>query len=469
MNIYLIILISYSALMIALGAFASWRVRQSTDFFIAGRGLGAGYLAVTLIAANIGAGSTVGAAGLGYRDGLAAWWWVGSAGIGSLILALTVGPKIWTIARDRNLYTVGDYLEYRYSHTVRLTVAVLLWIGSLVILSAQLIAIAWILNVVAGINKITGCLLGALVVTVYFTAGGLHSAVRVNLLQLVVKFFGFALALIFGLKASGSIDGLTTMLQNKLSSASLDSYLSITGTGAAAVSRYVVALVPSFIISPGLLQKVFGARDGRAVRWGVGLNALCLLLFAIVPVTLGMIARGHLAPLDNRELALPMVLTQVLPLWIGALLLAAIFSAEVSTADVVLFMLTTSLGKDFYKGSLRPDATDKQLLQFTRWSAVVCGAIGAILAILLQTVIGALTVFYSLITAVFFLPLIGGLYWPRVTARAALLSIAVSVPVLFVLEVALGITNLWGAPSLLIAIAAGAIALLVAALSGGRA
>jgi len=112
---YLFILIGYAVLMIAFGVIFSRRVRGSGDFFVAGRELNAGLIFSTLIAANIGAGSTVGAAGLGYRDGLPAWWWVGSAGIGSLILAFTVGPRIWRIARDNNLYTVGDYLEFRYN------------------------------------------------------------------------------------------------------------------------------------------------------------------------------------------------------------------------------------------------------------------------------------------------------------------------------------------------------------------
>src|SRR4249919_218590 len=102
--ILLSILVAYAALMIALGAFVSRRVRGSSDFFVAGRGLGAGLIFSTLLAANIGAGSTVGAAGLGYRDGVSALWWVGSAGIGSAILALTVGPRIWGIAKEHNLY-----------------------------------------------------------------------------------------------------------------------------------------------------------------------------------------------------------------------------------------------------------------------------------------------------------------------------------------------------------------------------
>src|SRR5690242_4338714 len=108
MNIYLITLVVYSIAMIALGVYVSSKVRQSNSFFVAGRNLGSGLLFATMLAANIGAGSTVGATGLGYSLGYSAWWWVGSAGIGSLILATSVGPKIWEIAREQNLYTVGD-------------------------------------------------------------------------------------------------------------------------------------------------------------------------------------------------------------------------------------------------------------------------------------------------------------------------------------------------------------------------
>jgi SSS family solute:Na+ symporter len=478
MNLLLIVIIVYSLGMIALGAMVSRGVREAKDFYVAGRELGAGYIAVTLLAANIGAGSTVGAAGLGYRDGLSAWWWVGSAGIGSMILALTVGPRIWVVARDNGLLTVGDYLEHRYDRRVRRTSAVFLLLGSLVILAGQLIAVAWILNVVAGVSKITGAVIAALVCTVYFTAGGLQSTVRVNLLQLLVKLVGFLLAVFFAIKIAGGIEGVTDSIAIRLGSESADSYLSLTGAGGSAVSLYLVTLIPSFIVSPGLLQKIFGARDERSVRVGVSVNAVALLLFAIIPVAIGIVARSQLDPLANRELAMPAAMSQILPTWLGALMLAAIFSAEVSTADAVLFMLTTSLGKDIYKGIINPGASDRELLRFTRLSAVACGAAGAALAVALETVIGALTVFYSIITAVFLLPIVFGLYWPRVPARAALGSIWTAAITLFVLEALPQIlanvssvdslikiitapSRLWGIPSLVAALSFGLGALII--------
>src|SRR5436190_24278727 len=111
---YLALLIAYSAGQLALGVWVSRRVKTSTDFFVAGRTLGPGLIFATTLAANIGAGSTVGATGLGYRDGLAAIWWVMSAGVGSVVLALWIGPAIRRVAAQHDLRTVGDYLEFRY-------------------------------------------------------------------------------------------------------------------------------------------------------------------------------------------------------------------------------------------------------------------------------------------------------------------------------------------------------------------
>ncbi len=454
--IYLFILIGYAVLMIAFGLIISRRVRETSDFFVAGRGLGAGLIFSTLLAANIGAGSTVGATGLGYRDGLSAWWWVGSAGIGSLILAGTVGPKIWRVARDNNLYTVGDYLEFRYNRAMRGAVALLLWVGSLAILAGQLIAMEQIFKVTAGLGKIAGCLLAAAVITAYFAAGGLHATARVNVIQMIVKLAGFALALIFLIAGSGWETIQTSVIANA-NEIDADKYFDLFGGGPSGILGYLILLTPSFIVSPGILQKIFGARDESAVRRGIGLNAAGLLAFAIIPAMLGVIARGRFPDLENTELALPALLTGTLPVWLGGLLLGALFSAELSAADAVLFMLTTSLSKDLYKSFINPDADDKRLLRVARSTAIVCGALAAALAILFGSVIAALKIFYTLLTAALLLPLIAGLYFGRVTARAAIASMIVSVPVTFTLEQLTGGQGRWGAPSLIFGILAGLI------------
>src|SRR2546428_5296016 len=140
MNIYLLLLIVYSVGIVAFGLWTARFVRQSADFFVAGRSLGPGLILASMLAANIGAGSTVGVAGLAYRDGISAWWWVGAAGLASFVFAFWVAPPLWRLAKQRDFYTTGDYLEFRHRAHVRGVVSVLIALRSLALLAGQIIA-----------------------------------------------------------------------------------------------------------------------------------------------------------------------------------------------------------------------------------------------------------------------------------------------------------------------------------------
>ena len=205
-------------------------------------------------------------------------------------------------------------------------------------------------------------------------------------------------------------------------------------------------IVPPFIVSPGLLQKIFGARDDRAVRVGVGLNAFGLFAFAIVPAVLGIVARSQFPSLDTPDAALPMILVHTLPPAVGALGLAAVFSAEISAADAVLFMLTTSLSQDLYKRFVAPGAPDDRVLRVARLTAVASGVAGTVLAIALGSVVNALTIFYTLVGVSLFIPIIAGLYVRKTSAAGALATMGAGVCAALALHVATGGRG-WGAVS----------------------
>jgi SSS family solute:Na+ symporter len=417
LNYQVAVLIAYSILLVGFGLLISRRVKKADDFLVAGRTLGSGLLATTFLAANIGAGSTVGATGLGYIYGFGAWWWVGCAGIGSLILANTVGPRIWTLAASHGWRTVGDFLDYRYSRSVRGLIAGLLWLGTLMILAGQLIAISQILEVVAGMPKWQGCLVGGIVVTTYFAAGGLLTSAWVNLIQLAVMFAGFFLAVPLGIAEAGGWRALQP---------ALDASLPL-GTGG--VLNYVAILVPSFIISPGLIQKLYGARNEQVVRVGVSWNAFGLIVFAFVPAILGVIAHSQFPGLTNRELALPTIMTKLMPPWLGLLTLSAVFSAEVSTCDAILFMLSSSVSIDLYQTFFRRAAADRDVLFVGRIAAIIGASVGVLLAIVLPSIISALQIFYTLMAVALSAPLIVGLYSRRPTSARAILAIISSVAI----------------------------------------
>ena len=422
-NGYVQAIMGYAVLLIAIGWFVGRKVKSSSGFFVAGRKLETGLLFTTLIAANLGAGSTVGVAAIAYKSGVSAWWWIGSAGIGSMILAFWVGPKIWRIACRYNLYTLGDYLDKRYSKTFRGLFSSMMAVGTLALFSGQLLGIAWILEVVADVPKEAGVIVGAVVTTLYFAAGGLLSAAIVNIVEVAVILAGFVVALPFIYSFVGGWSGLVAKVaQNLPDPAAQADYFSMGGIGLTVIVGYLVMLVPSFFISPGLIGKVFGARNERAIKVGTAANGIVQLFFAIIPVIIGMAAFAAFPNLSRPDLALPTAMKEMMPFAIATLALAAIFAAEVSTADAVLYMLATSVSNDLYKTFFNPKIADKDLLKISRVVTLASGILGIFFALNLQSIISALTIFYSLMSVSLAAPLVFGLFTRRASNSGAILS-----------------------------------------------
>jgi len=454
-SLHLTVLLVYAGLLMTLGLWVGRRVQSTSEFFVAGRRLGPGLIFATLLAANLGAGTTVNAAGLGYRDGLSAWWWVGSAGIGSIVLALWVGPRLRRLAAAHDLHTVGDFLEHRYGPQVRATIATLLWVGSVGLLAAQLIAMGFVLNAVTGLDRWVGSVIGGIVVTVYFTAGGLLTSVWVNVVQLGVMVVGFSVALPLIITSVGGLGPVVEATRG------IDGYWN-PWQGGGSGWFYIAMLGPSFIVSPGILQRVYAARDDHAVRLGVGLNGVAMLLFAVVPALLGMIARSVSPDLPDQNLALPTLMLESLPPLVGALGLAAIFSAEVSSADAILFMLATSLSRDLYRRFVRPEASDAQVLRVARLAAVVGGTLGTVVAMFSDSIVDALRIFYTLLSVSLFVPVIVGLYVRRVRTPEAIASIGAGVAVAAVVQTTAGAGGVAGLDPAMLGLGAALAAMLAA-------
>jgi len=142
-----------------------------------------------------------------------------------------------------------------------------------------------------------------------------------------------------------------------------------------------------------------------------------------------------------------------------------VFSAEISAADAVLFMLATSLSQDLYKRFIHPEAGDATVLRVARRATVVSGVLGVALSLAFVDLVETLTIFYALLGVSLFVPIVAGLYVRRTSSSGALASIAAGVAGWSTIHLATGGTG-WSivtppAAGLLSAIAAWAITLAV--------
>jgi SSS family solute:Na+ symporter len=324
---------------------------------------------------------------------------------------------VWRAAKEHNLFTTGDFLELRYGALIRAVVTWLIWLGTLSIFAGQLIAGAAVLSVVADVPTWAGTIISAVVVTTTFMAGGLLGTAWINVVQLTVLLVGFLIAVPTVLAHAGGFSGIAA------TSDVPPTFLDFLHSGGPLSGWTLLVFVPAFVISPGLMQKAYGAVSERAVRIGIGVQAAALAVFAFAPALLGMAARATHPGLGNPNIVLPTVLLEQLPPWLGALALAAVFSAEVSACDAILFMLATSLSQDLYKRFLQPDADDREVLMIARLASIAGGAGAVVLALLLETVQSALAVFYALLGVSLLVPVVGGLYVRRAGTPEALGSI----------------------------------------------
>jgi SSS family solute:Na+ symporter len=155
------------------------------------------------------------------------------------------------------------------------------------------------------------------------------------MVQLIILVAGFAVALPWAWVAVGGWDAVVAATPNT------PDYLNF-WQGGESGWIYLALLAPNFMVSPGLIQKVYGAIDERAIRVGLAATAVALMLFALAPPVMGMLVHSFGPALADREHALMLVLSAGLPTLLGSLELAAVFSAEISSADAMLFMLATS-------------------------------------------------------------------------------------------------------------------------------
>lgn len=132
-------------------------------------------------------------------------------------------------------------------------------------------------------------------------------------------------------------------------------------------------------------------------------------------------------------MALPTAMKELLPFWASAIALAAVFAAEISTADAVLYMLTTSITNDIFKTFVKPKMTDAELLKTSRVVTFVAGVLGVGMSLILPNIITALSIFYTLMSVSLTAPLLFGLFSTRPSAAAASVSTILGVGVTLIL------------------------------------
>ncbi len=410
----LIIIIVYFIAMVAVGLWSRRKAREADDFFVAGRKGSVLFITGSLVATIIGGSATVGMAGLGFTRGLTGAWWLLVGSIGLVFLGIFLAKKV----REFGLYTLPELVEKQYDRRVALATSVLIVIAWLGVIAGQIIAAGQIMSVLGIGSPILWMSLFTAVFVFYTLIGGQYADIRTDLIQAIVIFIGIFGGFVLLLIDLGGFSGLKNSLPP-------ERFEFPTGTnfGGYDLTALLLLVGLTYVVGPDMYSRLFSAKDGKVARTSVFLTAGLIMPITFAITIIGMGASA-LFPQISPEQAFPTLIKEVLPPFMGGLVLAALLSAVMSSADSCLLSASTILSVDIV-GKFRPSLKRERILLLARWGIVILGAGSLVLALTLKGVINALLFAYTIYTAGLIIPILVGFYKAKlkVTPLGALMAI----------------------------------------------
>ena len=411
----LIAVLLYLSILVLVGAYRSRQVKTGDDFLVAGRTLPARVLVFTLLATWVGSGSLFGGAGLGYRAGFPALWQSAGAWVG-IALVYFIAPRVRRIAQ----YTVPDILELRYGPVARVLGTITTVLAYTTIAAYQFRGGGRLLALIADVDPDTGALITMIFCVVFTSLAGMLSIAYLDVGNGILMTAGVMLAVVFMVDGAGGVG---------LSLAALrPDQMSLFGTLGPQAS--LALFLPTMFLLLGeanMYQKFFSARDERAARLAVVAWVLGTIVVETLIDSTGVLASvvmPGLSEAQSEEIVIRVAI-DLLPAFMGVVLVCGAAAIIVSTANSFLLTPSTNLIRDVYQRFVNPGMTDRQVIVYTRGIVAVLGVVGYVAGKFFPTILAMALWAYTMYGAGITPALLGALLWRRATRMGGVASILV--------------------------------------------
>jgi SSS family solute:Na+ symporter len=417
---------------LGLGLWAGTRIKNTSDFAIAGRSLPLIMVVTTTFATWFGAETVMGIPAKFVQGGLGS---LIEDPFGAGMCLILVGMFFATKLYKLNLLTIGDYYRERFGKGIEVFCSVAIILSYLGWVAAQITALGLVFSVLTNgaMSETVGMIVGTLAVLVYVVVGGFLAVAITDFIQMIVLVIGLTIIAFFAADLAGGAGPVLAMaskadLWKVLPPANFTDIAMFIGAG--------VTMMFGSIPQQDVYQRVMSAKNAPTARAGAIIGGVSYILFAFVPmfiVACAVIVMGDnamaLAKSDYQRL-LPTFVMSKMPLAMQILFFGALLSAIKSTSSATLLAPSTSFVENILK-NLRPEMNDKQSLFAMRCTIVVFALLVLAYAIAMKG-----TSIYELVSSAYqvtlvgaFVPLLAGLYWKRATTQGAILSVALGVGV----------------------------------------
>jgi SSS family transporter len=305
---------------------------------------------------------------LGSLSGMVvAWWWI--------------APRLLDASHQQQLTTFIDFLrdpnDNQRSESLVRSAAVIVLVAFVFYVAAQFQGAGLAVTEVFAVSDTLAIVCGALVILVYTWLGGYWAVSLTDAIQGVVMCLA-AIALPLGTVIS--LGGLGPVVEL------IDLGSQRGGDTDAATLSAIGFVIGSLAISlgtfgqPHLMVRFMALKDHRARHTAARITLIWYLVVFSGMVLTGLVGRGIFDSLDNNEQVFFALSEQVLPPVLAGLLLAAVLSAIMSTADSQLLVCASTLSHDLTDEALKGSP---QVLRRGRWAVVIVVVLAVLVALFL--------------------------------------------------------------------------------------
>ncbi|MCB1178882.1 MAG: sodium/solute symporter [Leptospiraceae bacterium] len=376
-----ILIVVYMLSILAFGFYIGREVKDSSDFFIAGRSLAWWVVGLSIVGSNLGSIDYVGASGGAYSIGVAQanFEWIGAIPA-MIVCSFFFIPFYW----KTGVFSIPEYLGLRYNQFVRILSAGILCIFSILSIGIFLWSTALMLHTYLGWPLGFSIIATAIVVGIYSVTGGLKAVAITDTIQVFIMLAGsFGLAYM-GIQKVGGMGNFLTELNTNYP----DHLRAFLPSDHPKFPWPGVLLGLAIVLSPAywctnqvILQRCLGAKslwDSQASLIFAAFTKTVAPFLIILPGFLVLILTTE--KLDHQDQVLPWIIKNVLPPGLSGILFVAFIAALQSSVDSTLNSTATLVTRDIYGVLSKSPKDDKKDLKIGKWvtaSALVFGVVSA--------------------------------------------------------------------------------------------
>ncbi len=440
----------YFIVVLTIGFVYAKRSNSSTsEYFIGGRKVGPWLTALSAEASDMSGYLLMGLPGLAYFTGAsdAGWTAVGLA-IGTYLNWKFVAKRLRMYSvKAGNAITLPGFYSKRFNdekNIVSTIAALIILVFFCVYVGSCFVTCGKLFNTLFGLDYLTMMCLGAIIVFLYTLVGGYLSVVATDFVQGCLMFFALVVVLVGSVTMAGGVENVVAFLND------IPGFLSgvqiavpVTGADGAQImndnaplfdvpAEYGLLSIVSMLAwglgyfgMPQVLVRFMGIRSAEEIKQSRIIAVTWVVVSLFAAICIGLVGRAAIPTMFATNSAAEnvfIVLSQImLPSFMCGIVVSGILAASMSSSSSYLLIAGSSVAENIFRGVIKKDATDGQVMIVARVTLIVVFLIGILVAADENSVIFFVVSYAWAGLGASFGPLtLCCLYWRRTTKEGAI-------------------------------------------------